>query len=100
MPNYEYYCMKCDITVTAQFPYDKRPEMVECTHCGNPGAEYLISAPNLMVKEALPDGTKRKGWSDLKEASKLNKEMAVTKEDGNKKRIASEIRRLGVRFNK
>ena len=49
-----------------------------------------------MLKEAFPDGIKRRGFSDLKEVAKLEKESALAKPD-KKKEIAAEIRKLGAR---
>jgi hypothetical protein len=73
-----------------------RPEVIDCA-CGEK-AHYRIAAPNLMLKEAFLDGTRR--FDKVREASALNKEMTKEKDSSGKKQIANEIRKLGVKLRK
>ncbi len=96
MPNYEYTCDQCE-TVTIHFrSFERRHEKAECL-CGAE-ASYTISAPALM-QASYPDGTRRKGFQDMREAAKLSTEAASAKQ-GTKKEIAGEIRKLGIRVSK
>lgn len=94
MPNYTYTCIVCESATEEFYKYIERPDSIQCA-CGGT-AFHTITAVGLMVKEAYLDGTKRKGWSDLKEASKLNKEIGKAKNDTEKKQIANQIKKLGV----
>jgi len=94
MPNYVYACNVCGSTTEEFFKYSERPDNITCA-CGGV-ANHTITAVGLMVKEAYLDGTKRKGWSEMKEASKLNKEIGKAKDDKEKKQIANQIKKLGV----
>lgn len=96
MPNYSYQCTQCDSVTEEFYKYSERPDTTQCA-CGGV-ANHTITAVGLMVKEAYLDGTRRKGWADMKEASKLNKEIGKQKDDASKKQIASQIRRLGVQI--
>lgn len=97
MPNYEFLCEPCMCVTTLNIPYSERPETVPCTFCSEP-AKHMISLPAVM-HVALPDGTRRRGWQDLKEAAKLNREAAISKNDV-KKDIKKEIRKLKVGVEK
>lgn len=66
----------------------------ECPECGNVAGEKQISAP-MVLRASYPDGNRR--FSDMKEAAKLKRERAVTRKEDDRKRIASEIRSLGVK---
>lgn len=95
MPTYEFKCVECESINVEQFSMASRPDEIKCA-CGSP-AKYMISAPNLVLKEAYLDGTRRKGWAELREASALNKEIGLQKTDKDKKRIEKQIKQLGVR---
>lgn len=75
-----------------------RPEEITCACGGRANREFAM--PNLMIKEAYPDGIKRKGFAEMREASKLNKISGATRDEKDKKRIANEIRKMGVQLNK
>lgn len=96
MPNFEFKCQECESVTTEFFKIADRPEVITCD-CGGT-AKFQLSAPNIMGT-ALPDGTKRKGWAEMREASKINKQMANEKPE-NRKEMAKEIRKLGVKFDK
>ena len=101
MPTYEYYCGVCEALNVVESSYSSRPNEVPCRELECTGvAIYRISAPNLMLKEAMLDGTKRKGWDSMREASKLNKQRALQNNEKDKKRIEGEIRKLGVKVSK
>ena len=92
MPTYEFQCTVCDSINVEQFRMAERPDHIKCA-CGG-RANYIISMPNLMVKEAMLDGTRRKGFAELKEANKLNRERDNIRDSGKRKRIADEIKKL------
>lgn len=94
-PNYEYTCMDCGTTTIENHRIGNRPETTKCA-CGS-DAQYRISSPNIMTA-ALPDGTKRRGFAELKEASKLNSESTASKSRTTKQEITKEIRKMGVRL--
>jgi putative FmdB family regulatory protein len=96
MPTYTYMCDICETECSELFPMASRPDTVKCPECGGE-AEYRIAAPGLVLKEAFLDGTKRKGWAEMKEASKLNRQMSVQPDRKDKDRIAGQIRQLGVK---
>ncbi len=95
-PNYDFHCSQCDSTTIEHFRIADRPESITCA-CGGT-AKFQIAA-TMIMQTALPDGTRRKGWSEMREASKINKAMAVTKNDSTKREMAAEIRKLGVSFD-
>lgn len=95
-PTYDFYCTTCDSKTDHFSTYENRPEKIECA-CGG-DAFYSISAPNLMLKGAFLDGTKR--FDKMREASKLNKEIGKQNNDADKKRISNEIRKMGVKLRK
>jgi putative FmdB family regulatory protein len=94
MPTYTYSCEQCGSTTEEFHKYSERPDTITCA-CGG-SASHTITGTGLMIKEAFLDGTRRKGWAEFKEASKLNKEANVQRDNAEKKRIAQEIRKMGV----
>lgn len=91
MPTYSYHC-DCGSETSHTCEYSKRPEIIICDGCGHESAMYAISAPNVM-RTALPDGTKRKGWAEMREASKMNKQAAVAQGE-TKKELVREINKI------
>lgn len=69
-----------------------------CPSCGERDGYRTISAPNGM-RAAYPDGTKRKGFAVMKEASKLNVAASQASPSA-RKEIEKEIRKMGVRISK
>jgi hypothetical protein len=55
--------------------------------------------PPNFTKASYVDGHKRAGWQDMKEAAKLNKQVATARGD-TKKEIKAEIRKMRVRMTK
>lgn len=101
MPTYDFQCLGCDTIVDHFVPYERRddPDQVPlCLVCGGAEHRRLFPAPRVM-SASLPDGTKRRGWSDLKEAAKLNVEAAGSKRD-TAREIRKEIKRIGVKVEK
>ena len=98
MPTYTYQCRECESFTEDFFKFSDRPDTITCA-CGAV-ADHTITAVGLMTKEAYLDGTKRKGFQDLKEASKLNRLSNIQKDGESKRQIASEIRRMGVQLKK
>lgn len=95
-PTYEYKCDTCESVTVELFKMADKPKEITCA-CGGT-APSIISLPNRAFREAYLDGTKRSGWDKLKEASKMNKEMANQKTEKNKQEIAKEIKKLGVKL--
>ena len=100
MPNYSYECKVCaageELILFAK--YEERDNQV-CPECSTPVTRQ-ISAPNVM-RASYPDGTKRKGFQDLKEAAKLNREAAGEKAGSERrKEIVSQIRKMRVDISK
>lgn len=93
MPNYDYICDDCESTTVENHLYSQRPDSTTCA-CGGK-AEYVISMPNLMTKEAILDGIKRPGFAELRENNKLQRIADNVRDAGDKKKIAAEIRKLG-----
>lgn len=98
MPTYSYRCRECESVTEDFYKFSDRPDTITCA-CGSV-ADHTITAVGLMTKEAYLDGTKRKGFGDLKEASKLNKLANVSSDRESKRQIANEIRRMGVQLKK
>lgn len=92
-PTYEFQCVECESVNVEEFRMAERPESITCA-CGGK-ANYKISMPNRAFKEAYLDGTKRKGFSELKEANRLHRVRDTTRDSEERKRISSEITRLG-----
>lgn len=104
MPNYSWQCRDCEVSVEIHRPMAQSDIP--------PGAEFECLCPRHKAiqwqrvyempgttKESFLDGHKRKGWSELKEAAKLQREAAVSSRD-KRKEIAQEIRRMGVKPGK
>lgn len=65
-----------------------------CTNCGENTGKRVMSSPNV-TRASYVDGTRRKGFRDLKEASKLNIQASNSR-DETKKEIHKEIRKMRV----
>lgn len=73
MPNYHYFCEACSQETEAHYKLSEtRPDTITCVHCQEL-AEYRIASP-MVMNASLPDGSKRKGFQDLKEAARLHVE--------------------------
>lgn len=94
LPNYSFYCEEGHETVV-NLPWDARGDTTECESCGQP-AEYKISAPNI-TRASFVDGTKRAGFSEGREALKIQREA---KSHADRKEIAAEIKKMGVKVSK
>lgn len=94
MPTYTYVCLECDHVTDHNCPYVERPEFVECSICGKQ-AEYKLGAP-LVMRASYHDGVKRRGYQDMREASKLNRQKAQTTGQA-RKEIEKEIRKMRVK---
>lgn len=94
MPNYTYNCETCESTTIEQFRIADRPETVTCA-CGGTAKFTIVPVP--VMNHSYRDGTKR--FQDFREASKLNKEAAVSS-DSTKKEIHREIKKMGVSIKK
>lgn len=93
-PNYEYICYECEAMDIQHFPLNQRPDVSHCSRCGLE-VKYTISAP-AFTKASYLDGTKRKGWADLREANRLSKEASVSRKE-TAKEIRQEIKRMKVK---
>jgi hypothetical protein len=97
MPSYTYFCPDCEAKTYEQFKFSERPETIKCLVCQGT-AEYRIDMPGI-TRASYVDGTKRKGWSEIREANKLVQAAAVSKPD-TAKEIRKEIKKMGVRVEK
>lgn len=97
MPTYVFECQVCSQYTEEQFRIADMPDSIDCGCGGN--AVRIIQAPEVL-KASYPDGHKRKGWSELREASTLTKEKRGTRDKQEQKRIANQIRKLGVNITK
>lgn len=96
MPSYDFFCDTCESLTIEQFPFRDRPEKIQCA-CGSLAA-YQIGMP-MVLKASYPDGHKRKGWSELREANKLIREAAKSNH-GTAKEIRNEIKKMKVNIEK
>lgn len=92
MPNYDYKCTGCEITVVEFRSYEERDLGGQCDICHAPRVRAFNSAPGQM-NTALPDGTKRKGFETLKEAAKLEAESFDSR-PAERKILEGEINKL------
>lgn len=92
MPTYLYICSLCSNELTMMIPFSEREDITMCDGCGHKTAELTIQAPSVM-SIALPDGVKRKGWAEMREASKLNKQAGNLHGEA-KKEIVREINKI------
>lgn len=99
MPTYEWTCDDCEHRWDLLVPYDRRDDAYPCPDCGTCNTTRRFPAPAVMGV-ALPDGTKRKGFAEMREAINLTKEKAVARTDAQRKELAGEIRKLGIRTEK
>ena len=98
MPNYTYVCGECESSTEEFSRYADRPETVPCA-CGGV-ASHTITATGLVMKEAYIDGTRRKGFSEIREANKLQRELRGRGSETDKKMIRSELKKLKVETTK
>lgn len=80
------------------FPMGQRPEQVACDECGGM-SKFKLIPPGIMTHSYL-DGQKRKGYQDLKEASKLNVLASRTDNQAEKAEIKKELNKTGHTFAK
>lgn len=95
MPNYDYHCEACQLVTVEFHKIGERPESIPCPMCLTNQAAYTIAAPNLM-QASYPDGIKRKGFAEMREANKLLREATVSKRD-TAKEIRQEIKKMGIK---
>ena len=96
-PTYTYRCEQCDHVTDGFYRLSEtRPDQVPCESCGEQ-AQYTLAAP-LVMRASYPDGTKRKGFGDLKEASKINKMIAQTDDPEARKVLKKELKKTKFSF--
>lgn len=66
-------CADCDLVTDIMIDRDERSSTWGCPECGGPMSK-TISAPNF-TRKSYVDGTRRKGFAEMKEAVKLEREM-------------------------
>ena len=100
MPTYLYQCFECGDTTDGFFSLKEvRPEKIPCKSC-DAQAEYQIHGPQIIHRKSFVDGQKRKGWKDLREASKLNRLAAGEDDQKKKEEILKEGKKIGYNFVK
>lgn len=98
MPNYDYVCGNCEHREELIVPYSERlSREIPCEICGH-RLEWQFPAPTVM-RASYVDGTKRKGWEDMRQANKLVKEAAVSKPE-TAREIRKEIAKRKVKVEK
>lgn len=100
---YLWRCTQCDWVQEVTRPMADHAIVPNCDdaeegscECGNNRWVRVYEVPAIM-KASYPDGLKRKGWADLKESAKLEKERAVARTDAQKNEIAQEITKMGIK---
>jgi hypothetical protein len=66
-------CEECDLVTDILIDRDEQGGTWGCPDCGGPMSKTL-SAPNF-TRASYVDGTKRKGFAEMKEAVKVEREM-------------------------
>lgn len=66
-------CDKCDLVAATLVERLERDSSWECPDCAGTMTR-TISAPNI-TRKSFVDGTKRKGFADMKEAVRVEREM-------------------------
>jgi hypothetical protein len=66
-------CDKCDLVAATLVERSERDSSWECPDCAGTMTR-TISAPNI-TRKSFVDGTKRKGFADMKEAVRVEREM-------------------------
>lgn len=92
MPTYLYKCEACPCTEEVLCKYEDRQESVHCTGCGHRAHLTMMGAT--VMRASYPDGHKRKGWNEIRTASKLNKQAAVESNPETKKQMVQEIKKM------
>lgn len=99
MPRYAFQCEECQYIMDRDYRLTEvRPECLSCEACGK-NSNYLLIPPLPMLKSTL-DGQKRKGYQDLKEASKLNVLASRTDDPKEKAALKNEMKKTRVTFEK
>lgn len=79
----DYWCALCysrtghtiELEDDAPQSIDSCPQEMPCESCNNPHAYRVFSAPRLMTRAAVPDGTDRgDGWRIAREAARVHSE--------------------------
>lgn len=84
-------------------PWDSRPEEeqqespMKWEEVHAPEWQRVFEAP-MHMQASFPDGTKRKGWDQMREAAKIEKE-ALKQPQNKRTEFAAEIKKLGVKSN-
>lgn len=90
-------CPDCEIRWDDLVKRDEVTNKFPCPFCMGIEAERTISIPNV-TRASYRDGVQRRGWDEVKHASKLNKSLGGTVSESEKKEIRKEIRKLGVKL--
>lgn len=95
---YLWQCDGCGVQLELSRPMAECsvPPDTEVKCCDSVKWRRVYEMP-MQMKASYPDGLKRKGWTELKEAAKLEKERAVARTDAQKNEIAREITKMGVK---
>ncbi len=91
MPTYDYSCEECDLFWDTNVPYEDREKQL-CGECGTL-AKYHFPKGGIM-KASYPDGHKRKGFAEMKEARKLEIQAAHCPSNATRNEIAKEIKTI------
>ena len=96
-PLYDYSCNSCLHKFSESVKYEDRDKLgnIVCPVCSHLQVSRYFPAPTIS-KVSFPDGYKRPGWVDLKEAAKLEvaKANINSLKPGERSKISKEINRL------
>lgn len=92
---YCWKCLGCELTTEVQRPIQDRalPPDEPCTECTGTDWQRVYESP-MVMHVALPDGTKRKGWAEVRESANLQKQAAVEKNKSTKADLLKEARKV------
>ena len=81
MPNYDYQCPNCETVVVEFNDYEDRDWPLPCDNCGYAMARVFITPPQVRTEKlsrTFVDGTKRKGFEDIRKVAELEVEKVNT----------------------
>lgn len=97
---YEWQCLICDEINEISKPIAQCNEKPDsCEFCEATDGEWkrIYSMP-MQLKASYPDGHRRKGFAEVREAQKINREGIESGDRQKRTEIAKEIRKMGVRI--
>jgi len=75
-PSYDYECLNCYYKFIASAPYEERDDSQKCPECELSESKRYYGKMPAFTRVTYVDGTKRKGFTELKRASELESEKS------------------------